>query len=197
MTDNAAQGSEPSLSLPTVDEETFSHFVEFVYTGRYTEPAPAIDKSAYRKYEENNNNSNNQPLNPEGGPRNNKRWHDYTAVYLLHSKLYVLAKRHAIAALMPLTLDRLGDLRVDTKFYPERAGDLVAYARFAFTNTNDEDDALRKKAAARAAWELKHLGKNPGFKQLVREIPAFAEQFVCVLAELQQRCPFPEKYWLL
>ncbi|KAL1956662.1 hypothetical protein VTO42DRAFT_6912 [Malbranchea cinnamomea] len=113
MNGSMVEAKEGVAWLQLVDENTFSNFVEFVYTGDYSEPDPSVDASVFSKDEPERKRRNHH--------RNTRRWDDYTAVDACH----------------------LRDIFTETHFYPERFGDIVELIRYSFRWTfQSENDAL-------------------------------------------------------
>jgi hypothetical protein len=99
------------------------------------------------------------------------------------AKLWTLAQRFQITALMNATMDRLRD-EVD---YPTQFEEFIHFAYAA--EQEDKRGMLRKLAIARLAWTL------PGpFKDILGRLPQMA-QMDLILELKDQRDSVPKEHW--
>ncbi|KAF3035607.1 hypothetical protein E8E11_001876 [Didymella keratinophila] len=97
---------------------------------------------------------------------------DFAPIFLAHARLYTLADMRMVYPLRDLALHKLHKTLVSFKLYPERLGDIVELARYAYENGEDrtEDgriDALRELVVNYVAREMKVLGKHAEFRTLM------------------------------
>jgi len=100
---------------------------------------------------------------------------DYTPVFLGHARLYVFAEKYGISTLRSLTLDRLHRTLIYFTLFKERIGDVVALARYAYSNDNTPDyesdivDDLRRLVTQYIVCEFKTFANTEQFCTLLEE----------------------------
>ncbi|KAJ4336139.1 hypothetical protein N0V87_005575 [Didymella glomerata] len=113
---------------------------------------------------------------------------DFAPVFLAHARLYTLADMRMVYPLKDLALHKLHKTLVSFKLYPERLGDVVELARYAYENGEDrtEDgriDALRELVVNYVALEMKVLGKHAEFRTLMDGGGEFAGDFWDIVSQ--------------
>lgn len=78
---------------------------------------------------------------------------DYTGVFLAHARLYTFADKWLVYPLKGLVLEKIHKTVVNFRLYPQRLGDVVKLARYAYDNGSDrwetrELDDLRQLVVA-------------------------------------------------
>lgn len=113
---------------------------------------------------------------------------DFAPIFLAHARLYTLADMRMVYPLRDLALHKLHKTLVSFKLYPERLGDVVELARYAYENGEDrtEDgriDALRELVVNYVAREMKVLGKHAEFRTLMDGGGEFAGDFWDIVSQ--------------
>lgn len=142
-----------------MDEEPFKLFIEYIYSGTYTEPYLEFENALYT----------GGPKPCLGGSskllvlnRQNKVWHNYTSVYLGHAKAYVFAEMYDIPDLQESATTNIFRLSEHTDLYPERTGDIVELVRYTFIHTrNTEDEPFRSEVLGIVVKKLEILETAP------------------------------------
>lgn len=105
--------------------------------------------------------------------KNTEGCEDYTAVFLCHAKLYVVADTYDIPSLKQLCLHRLHATLKQFTLYPSRFNDIATLAKYVFENTVPEDK-IRDMITLYYACIFEDARKQDGLKSLIEEIPDFA-----------------------
>ncbi|KAF2632641.1 hypothetical protein BU25DRAFT_417253 [Macroventuria anomochaeta] len=113
---------------------------------------------------------------------------NFAPVFLAHARLYTLADMHMVKPLKDLALYKLHRTLVGFELYPERLGDVVEIARYAYEHGEDrsEDgkiDALRDMVVNYVACEVKVLGKHTEFRNLMDGGGEFAGDFWDIVSQ--------------
>jgi hypothetical protein len=113
---------------------------------------------------------------------------DFAPIFLAHARLYTLADMRMVHPLRDLALHKLHKTLVSFELYPERLGDVVELARYAYENGADrsEDgriDALRELVVNYIACEMKVLGKHAEFRNLMDGGGEFAGDFWDIVSQ--------------
>lgn len=208
--------------MPDVDTETFNRFSEFVSSGDYTTPAPTMltrpAAAAVASEEKPKKKRKTLPSPAESRLKDllgddayegllekrmvfpfperdnmNSCSHDYTAVFLLHAKIYTFSMRYNIQKLSALALQKL-KVHFDEIYHgiPKISG-TIALIRHAYSdqNTPNEEgkiDPLRKLVVTHVAGRQLLFAESQEFKEILSE----GGQFVQDLWELARagKCGF-------
>lgn len=113
---------------------------------------------------------------------------NFASVFLVHASLYTFADMRMIHHLKDLVLYKLHKTLIRFKLYPERLGDIIELAKYAYEHGEDrsEDgtiDALRDMIVNYIACEMKVLGKHRGFRDLMDGGGEFAGDFWDVVSK--------------
>ncbi|KAJ4413045.1 hypothetical protein N0V91_000019 [Didymella pomorum] len=113
---------------------------------------------------------------------------DFTPVFLAHARLYTLADIRMVYPLRDLALQKLHRTLVSFKLHPERLGDVVELARYAYENGEDRSDdgridPLRELVVNYVAREMKVLGKHAEFRNLMDGGGEFAGDFWDIVSQ--------------
>ncbi|KAJ4340390.1 hypothetical protein N0V95_007530 [Ascochyta clinopodiicola] len=113
---------------------------------------------------------------------------DFTPVFLAHAQLYTLADMRMVYPLKDLVLHRLHKTLVGFQLYPERLGDVVELAKYAYEHGEDRAvdgriDAMRDMIVNYIACEMKVLGKHPEFRNLMDGGGEFAGDFWDIVSQ--------------
>ncbi|KZM19608.1 hypothetical protein ST47_g9101 [Ascochyta rabiei] len=120
--------------------------------------------------------------------RNTSAEQDFTPVFLAHAQLYTLADMRMVYPLKDLVLHRLHKTLVGFELYPERLGDVVELAKYAYEHGEDRAvdgriDALRDMIVNYIACEMKVLGKHAEFRNLMDGGGEFAGDFWDIVSQ--------------
>ncbi|KAF3045521.1 hypothetical protein E8E12_009032 [Didymella heteroderae] len=148
-----------------------------------TPPVPSIKKTKKLDRLQKTAFNNRQYIQPGQGASNLLRarfepypnaspTQDFAPVFLAHARLYTLADMRMVQPLKDLALHKLHKTLVSFELFPERLGDVVELARYAYENGADraEDgriDALRELVVNYVAREMKVLGRHAEFRDLM------------------------------
>lgn len=107
---------------------------------------------------------------------------NFVSVFLAHASLYTFADMRMVYLLKNLVLYKLHKTLVCFELYPERLGDIIELAKYAYEHGEDrsEDgliDALRDMIANYIACERKVLSKHTVFRDLMDRGGEFAGDF--------------------
>ncbi|KAF9698791.1 hypothetical protein EKO04_003048 [Ascochyta lentis] len=113
---------------------------------------------------------------------------NFTPVFLAHAQLYTLADMRMVYPLKDLVLHRLHKTLVGFELYPERLGDVVELAKYAYEHGEDRAvdgriDALRDMIVNYIACEMKVLGKHAEFRNLMDGGGEFAGDFWDIVSQ--------------
>ncbi|KAJ8110226.1 hypothetical protein OPT61_g6874 [Boeremia exigua] len=112
----------------------------------------------------------------------------FAPLFLAHARLYTLADMRMVDPLKELALYKLHKTLVRFELHPERLGDVVELARYAYEHGEDRSgdgkvDALRDMVVNYIACEMKVLGKHPGFRNLMDSGGEFAGDFWNIVSQ--------------
>lgn len=113
----------------------------------------------------------------------------FAPIFLAHARLYTLAHMYFVDPLRDIALHRLHRALVDFHLHPERLGDVVELARYAYEHGEDrtEDgkiDAMRDLVVNYVACEMKVLGKHAEFRNLMDGGGEFPGDFFDIVKEM-------------
>lgn len=113
---------------------------------------------------------------------------NFTSVFLAHARLYTLADMRMVNPLKDLALHKLHKTLVGFELFPERLGDVVELARYAYEHGEDRSengriDALRDMVVNYIALEMKTLGKHADFRNLMDGGGEFAGDFWDIVSQ--------------
>ncbi len=106
----------------------------------------------------------------------------FALLFLTHARLYTLADMRMIYPLKELALHKLHKALIKFELHPQRLGDVVELARYAYDHGEDRSadgriDALRDMIVNYVACEMKVLGKHAEFRDLMDSGGEFAGDF--------------------
>ncbi|KXX80954.1 Rho-related BTB domain-containing protein 3 [Madurella mycetomatis] len=186
---NFSEAPEGHATLESVDEQTFVSFIQYAYTGDYSEKWPqrpdtpgeatsmrsqpntaSISCTCSQRQQEpslwktfkSTVNKRQSIFHPRP---NTDAKQDYTDVFISHARLYIFADCYQISDLMCLTLSKLGQTLVLFKLYTRRVKDVVKLLEYCFGNP--APDELRSMLAVYTACKIEKMSKNESFKQLL------------------------------
>ncbi|KAF1934081.1 uncharacterized protein M421DRAFT_112372 [Didymella exigua CBS 183.55] len=112
----------------------------------------------------------------------------FESIFLAHARLYTLADMRMVHPLRDLALHKLHKTLVAFELYPERLGDVVELARYAYEHGEDRSeegriDALREMVVNYIACEMKVLGKHDEFRNLMDGGGEFAGDFWDIVSQ--------------
>ena len=113
---------------------------------------------------------------------------NFASVFLAHACLYTLADMRMVQPLRELALHKLHKTLVSFVLYPERLGDVVELARYAYEHGENRSkggriDALRDMVVNYVACEMKVLGKHAEFRHLMDMEGEFAGDFWDIVSQ--------------
>jgi hypothetical protein len=106
--------------------------------------------------------------------------HNFTPVFLAHSRLYVFADKYGIIPLQQLVLQKLHQTLVRFEMHPERVEDVVELVRYAYSDDHtfsDGNDELRALVAVYMASSIDKLNQSESFLTLLEEGGVFVRDF--------------------
>ncbi|KAJ4992680.1 hypothetical protein SVAN01_01726 [Stagonosporopsis vannaccii] len=114
---------------------------------------------------------------------------EFIPIFLAHARLYTLADTYMVHPLKEFALHRLHNALKVFQLHPERLGDIVELARYAYEHGEDrsEDgkiDAMRDLVVEYVACEMKELGKHAEFRNLMDGGGEFAGDFWDIVHDL-------------
>ncbi|KAJ5150988.1 uncharacterized protein N7482_010240 [Penicillium canariense] len=149
------------IHLPDEDVEAFGCFLQFKYTRDYTVTPPETPSASQE---------------PEGGIDNSGE------ELLRHARVYTLAEKLGVPALKSLAHTKIH--RVNGTPNGE-----LAYARYVYTHTSQDDTTIRKPVASYWASRghiLRH-DVQEDWDQMCREVPEFTFDVVTLLMDRKEK----------
>lgn len=171
MNGGMSEAREGCVWLRDVDEETFQHFIQYLYAGRYQLPQPGIDKSVHC----DEDIDLKAPVSFGG----NGPWHT-TPAYISCTRSYAFSPdKFDMPCLKEEAWGNFFDDIAFRSFYPERAGDMIELVQYVFKHTRDSDrEKLRIMMTDAVIHLFEKLVDSPRFIDLFAEVPEFAKLFV-------------------
>jgi hypothetical protein len=127
------------------------------------------------------------PYHAAPARHNQETSEDYTEVFLCHVRMYVFAEKYDIEPLMIYAKKSLHETLAVFNLYQDRIPDVLALVRYVLENTTSrpgDQDNLRSVVARYIVTELKQLGLQPEFKELLRsDEGSFLDDFLSTLVE--------------
>jgi len=111
---------------------------------------------------------------------------DYTNIFLSHAHVYVFAEKFDVQPLKRLALKNLHQTLAIFTLWPECVGDIVALARFVYTQTSEPVDGaepMRSMLKRYIGYEMDVLIRAAGFLDLLEEHRELLNDFCSMVGE--------------
>lgn len=170
MNGGMAEARAECAHLEKVNVKTFTRFVEFVYSGKYTEPEPTAD----------------QTVEPAKHRHRSIAFCDYSddceldrsQVFMCHAEMYAFAEMYMVEDLMVLATEcmmRYSNLNV----CESRLKDILEVVRFTYSSTLESGEAGFRKGLTILVYKRRRYWADENeLLDLVMEIPEFARDLV-------------------
>ena len=119
---------------------------------------------------------------------------DYTEVFLSHARVYVFAEKFDIQPLKRLAVETLDETLSIFTLWPECVGDVVALARFVYSETSNSvhgGERMRSLLKLYIACEINVLIQAVCFRDLLEESRDFLDDF-CFIMQLRLSGKWPK-----
>jgi hypothetical protein len=196
------EGQERCAHLAEVDDVTFTHFSQFIYTGDYcvvnyenqpshAPPSTENPKESPRVVTPASRTTNARQFyqlqTPTRSTDRDKPAEYHADVLLFHAKVYVFADCYDIKALAALSVQKLEEASKGRSLKGAGLNEVAEWIEYCYQNTHDRDghiDPLRALINKYAARQINELVKSKAFKQVVKVYGDFATGLVEEMAGL-------------